>query len=194
MKSKIIIICLAMAWVAASAGCKGADQEVFIPSSGKGVTSEYDIRGFNELEISGFFQVEVIQGEQFQVMTEATEILTPYLEITKRGKTLRIGMKPGYSYNFENTTHKATVVMPKITGVNASGKSAVRIHDYADPGVLSLMVTDFSFLSGTVNVDRIDIEASGFATVRLQGSVQQAKVNAPWNSTVNLNDFTVAGG
>ena len=93
MKYRLFVICVVIAWITTSASCKGVPQEVFIPSGGEGIRSEHDIHGFDELEISGFFKVEVIQGAQFQVMTETALSLVEALQrVTEFGATLSVLM------------------------------------------------------------------------------------------------------
>ena len=193
MNAKMICVFLVLIWSVFFASCSGVSDEVVIHGTGEVLAQEYDISSFEELEISHFFEVEVIQGDLFQVVAETTEELEPYVEIVMKGKTLRIGMKAGYRYNFENATHRVIVTLPVPTRLSASGMCEVNIDEYLHAGELILVITEFSSLAGVVNVGRMEIEASEFAKVRLQGSAHQVKVDSSWNSSVNLDNFTITG-
>ena len=65
-----------------------------IRGSGNVVTQEEAITGFDSLDVSHGFQVDVRQGDTFGVVIRVDDNLVEHLRVLKQGSTLKIGLKP----------------------------------------------------------------------------------------------------
>ena len=167
-------------------GCSQISQSgaVEIPAVGDIVTERYDLAGFTEVEIAGFFEAEVTQGEDFKVLVEAERALVPYLEIDVRGDRLHVGLKSGITYNIEDASQRVEVTLPALTLVRIGNHSALQLTDLEAAETLKLEVTDFSSLSGAIDAKAIQVEVSNHSTLNLAGSASQV--------TGELTDFSSA--
>lgn len=94
-----------------------------IVGSGKVVTQEMDLRGFEKVAVSHSFQLDLRQADSFRVMVSVDEKLLPELRVAQEGDTLIIGLKPLPGLRLRNATLRAAVTMPVLTGLTASGAS-----------------------------------------------------------------------
>jgi hypothetical protein len=149
------------------AGCGGLAS---LTGSGNVVTQEEAITGFDRLDVSEGFQVEVSQGGTFSVIIRVNDDLVEDLTVVKQGSTLKIGLKPGLSYNLENATLEADVTMPELTGADLAGGS---------------------HLVGDVEIGDVVFNLSGGSHVTLSGSAGDLTVAANGGSHAKLADLLV---
>jgi hypothetical protein len=149
------------------AGCGGLAS---LTGSGNVVTQEEAITGFDRLDVSHGFQVDVRQGGTFSVIIRVNDDLVEDLTVVKQGSTLKIGLKPGLSYNLENATLEADVTMPELTGADLAGGS---------------------HLVGDVEIGDVVFNLSGGSHVTLSGSAGDLTVAANGGSHAKLADLLV---
>jgi hypothetical protein len=169
----------------------GSIQQVDIADIGDMVVQDYDLSGFDSVEVSDFFEVEIRLGEIFDVIVEAENALRPYLDVVVRGKTLQIGLKSGYSYNIENASHSAEVTLPELARVEVGNHSNVGIESYESSEDLEFIISNFSSVTGEIEVSSVRVDVSNHSTLRLSGTAQEIRGEASNFSTVNLTDLDV---
>jgi hypothetical protein len=156
-----------------------------IRGSGEVVTQEPEITDFERVEVHSAFQVEVRQGETFQVVIEVDEAVVPHLRVEKQGNTLRIGLEPGVSL-MGNVTLRGEVTMPTLTGLAASGASEVELGGFSSSAALELDASGASSLRGEIDAGDIRIVASGASQITLNASLQALSLEASGASQVML--------
>ncbi len=149
------------------AGCGGLAS---LTGSGKVVTQEEAITGFDRLDVSEGFQVEVSQGDTFSVIIRVNDDLVEDLIVVKQGSTLKIGLEPGSSYNLKNVTLEADITMPELTVTDLAGGS---------------------HLVGDVEIGDVVFNLSGGSHVTLSGSAGDLTVAANGGSHAKLADLLV---
>jgi hypothetical protein len=83
-----------------------------IQGSGNVVTQEETITGFDEVEVSQGFRVDISQGDTFSLVVRVDDNLVQYLQVVKQDNTLKIGLEPVRTYV---GTLQAEVTMPKLS-------------------------------------------------------------------------------
>ena len=141
-----------------------------LTGSGNVVTQEEAITGFDRLDISHGFQVDVSQGDTFRVVIRADDNLVDHVEVVKEGSTLKLGLKPGRSYALIDSTLEAEVTMPELTGADLSGGSHLR---------------------GEIDTGDVTFDLSGGSHVTLSGSGGNLTVNAGGGSHAKLGNLKV---
>ena len=155
-----ISVLLVIATLLASCG-------VLSPLTGSGnvVTQEEAITGFDRLDISEGFQVDVSQGDTFSVIIRVDDNLVEHLRIVKQGNTLKIGLEQTRSYS--DVTLQAEITMPELVGLDLSGGSRVAVSGSGED---------------------ISIDASGGSGADLAAfTVVNANVDASGGSQVTVN-------
>jgi len=159
MKSLLIFVISVM--VVITAACSG----VIVTGSGEIVTQEMDFTGFDKLDISQGFNVDVNQGDEFSVVIRADDNIVEYLQVEKVGDTLKIDLEQNRVIGV--STLEAEITMPALVGLVVSGGSDATV-------------------SGTG--DEISVDASGGSDVDLASfEVVNASVVASGGSDVTVN-------
>jgi len=180
--------------VALLAGC------ALIPISGSGnvVTREETFTGFDQLDISHGFTVDVRQAEDFSVVIRVDDNVEKYLEVAKKGSTLQIGLKP--NVNVTSRTLQAEVTMPELAGLELSGGCDGTVTGFESTKALDLDLSGGSDATLTGSAGDVTIDISGGSEADLSGfSVVDANVEASGGSEVTVNasgrlDADASGG
>lgn len=196
--------------VVVAAGCEvpstGGLGQVF--GSGTPLTREYDYTGFTGVRADDGFDVTVTRGDAFAVSVSVDDNLEEQLRVEVDGDTLTIGMDPMYSYR--DVTLEATVTMPSLTALEASGAATVGASGFAsgDPlglqvsgasavtlkgaraGAVTVDVSGASGVSGELKAQEIGGEVSGAGALTLQGSVTTLQLEASGAGKLELNKMT----
>ncbi len=79
-------------------GCRVMEVIVLVlTGSGRSVTQQYDITGFNAVDASSTFKVYVQQGDRHQVTVTADEKFMEFVRVEKVGSTLKLRLDTGGS-------------------------------------------------------------------------------------------------
>jgi hypothetical protein len=172
-------------------GACSQSKEIEIPAVGDIVVERYDLVGFDQIEIAGFFEIEVAQGEDFRVLVEAERALIPYLDVRVRDNRLFVGLKPDVTFDFEDASQRVTVTLPALTRAYISNHSVLELKDLTVEGSLRLEAADFSTLRGVVEAGQIQIEVSNHSSLTLGGSASSVTGQAMDFSSVELTHLQV---
>lgn len=192
--SRLLLVTAACAMVLL-AGCCGLPDLVVggigqtVTGSGNLITVEKPLEDFSRVDVSHAFQAEVIQGDTYSVVITIDDNLEQYLVVEQVGDTLRVGLEQDRLLGLNNTTLKARVTMPTLTGVNASGASRVKISGFASSKNLDVEVSGASALEGDIDAGDVRVEASGASRVDLTGQGQDGRIGASGASQVHMGNF-----
>ena len=157
-----------------------------IRGSGNMITLEEALTGFDSLDINRGFQVEIRQGEPFSVVIRVDDNLVENVRVVKEGSTLKIGLKPGQSYNLENVTLEADITMPVLTGAILSSGS--HLGGEVEVGDLTFKLSGGSHATLTGSAGDLTVEADGGSHAKLADlKVVDANVEARGGSHVTVN-------
>jgi hypothetical protein len=176
------------------AGCS----EVSLTGSGNIVTREETFTGFDKLDVSHGFEVDVRQAEDFSVVIRVDDNVEQYLEVAKQGSTLQIGLD--WHLITLRTTLEAEITMPELTGLELSGGCDVAATGFESSKPLDLDVSGGCDVTLTGSAGDVTIDASGGSDADLSGfSVVDANVEASGGSEVTVNasgrlDADASGG
>jgi len=186
-------------------GCIGD----IIAGSGNLVTEEMNFSEFTRVEVSSAFEVEITQSDSYSVSVTADDNLFDYIQVSKVGETLKIGLRT-VSIRWPATL-QANVTMPQLRGLNlsgatsgtASGFSSTENLDVEVSGASSLELAEMSAgdamlvisgasdVTGDMAAGDVDLNVDGASTVQLEGSANDIVAVASGASRVKLGDFTV---
>lgn len=162
-----------------------------IAGSGNVVTQEFDLSGFDKVDISYGFITSVRQGDAFGVVIRIDDNLLDELRVEVEEGMLVIGFQPHHAYNIQNATMQAVVVMPKLTGLDLSGGTRTTITGFASDSELDINLSSGSVLRGDIQAGDTKIDASGAGRLDLNGSANRLHVEASGTSRVDLSNFSV---
>ncbi len=163
-----------------------------IAGSGDVVELDRDLAGFDSLDISNAFDVEVSQGNEYSVIIRIDDNLVDYLEVSLVGSELNIGMESGRNYGFTSITLEAEVTMPELSAIDASGASNARISGFSSDAAFRANVSGASNLEGELAAGDVRIDVSGASSVELSGSSSDLDLDVSGGSNVDFIDFASA--
>jgi hypothetical protein len=168
--------------------------QVSITGSGNVVTQQEAITGFDKVDISNSFEVDISQGENFSVLIRVDDNLVEHLNVVKQGSTLKIGLDPNRAYTIVNATMEAEVTMPELVGLDLSGSSDANISGFESTKSLVADLSGNSVLLGDITAGDSRFDASGNSSVSITGSAGDVTVDASGSSEVDLTDFPASDG
>lgn len=187
MKRLAVFLVVAIALVVLSVSCGLEDR--IITGSGDIVSQEEDISGFDEVSASHNFDVNIKQGEDYEVTIRIDDNLLDDLEVVKRGDTLEIGFKRNIVTR--NVTMEANITMPALRGVDLSGASDATITGFDSNDEFNAGLSGASSLVGDLGAGNVRLDLSGASEVNLSGSGGDLVLDASGSSDVDLAEFPV---
>ncbi|HOU24672.1 MAG: hypothetical protein BWY10_01454 [Chloroflexi bacterium ADurb.Bin180] len=155
--------------------------------SGRTVTREYDLTGFSEVVISHAFQAEVTHSESYRVSVTIDDNLERYLKVEKRGAVLYVGLESVTLMN--RATLQASISLPDLRSLEASGASTVDLSGFRPTGRLNLEVSGASTVRGDLEAQDVRFRISGASTVTLKGSARDGDIEVSGASRARLEDL-----
>ena len=181
---------------------------VVLEGTGTNTMITEDYIGFDQVEASHSFEIEITQGDEYYVEARVDEAFLDYIEITKRGNTLVFNLKDEYSYRFANGDLEATIIMPQLSLVRLSGASSANVEGFDSndrfevelsgsstfdgnmkTGDFTADVSGASDLFGEYSTGDLDLTASGASEIQMSGAGGSARIDASGSSTVDLENF-----
>jgi hypothetical protein len=189
MKKAIIIIVIVTAaavtcTVLALRGWPGG-----LIGSGNLETEVYAFTNFTEVEIGSAFEFEINQSSSYSINVTADDNVLDYVQVSKDGQTLKIRL--GIVPRLWNITLRASVTMPQLRGLTASGASRGTVSGFSSTEDLDITVSGASRLTGDIIAGNVDFDISGASTIQLEGSADDMDANVSGASSFNLGDFIV---
>jgi hypothetical protein len=172
------------------------------------VSRSYDLTGFSKLQTDNGFQVRVERGDEYAVSVRVDDnLVEEHLEVEVDGDTLRVGLEP--LWNYVGVTATATVTMPGLEGVEASGAARVVASGFAsgDPlrlslsgastlvlsevraGAAALDISGGSRVAGRLAAEALAGGLSGASALVLEGSARALRLDVSGGSRVELLAF-----
>jgi hypothetical protein len=175
----------------AACGGRTPGGSIDIRAAGDLVTENYDLDGFDEVEVSTFFEADIVQGSEFLVVVEAERALLPYLRVEVRGGVLRVGLDEGFLYNFEDASQRVEVTLPMLSRASVANHSTIRVDGIETEDTLRLEVADFSTLNGTITAGMLEIDVSNHSTLIVSGSTSRVSGGVADFSDADLTQLDV---
>lgn len=188
--SKLALILTAVLAVAMLSGCfpvvVGGEQVV---GSGRSTTQEYDFSDFTRVQIGSAFEANITQGDDYKVAVTVDDNIVQHLDVRVDGDTLRIGLKPMLRFSFRNTTLRAEITMPDLTGVDASGATRIDVRGFKNDKRVDVDASGASQVNGDISSGEMNIDASGASRVELSGQTGRLDASASGASTLRLGEL-----
>jgi len=180
-------------------GCPGG-----LVGSGNLETEAYAFTDFTEVEISSAFEFEIEQSSSYSINITADDNAMEYVQVSRDGQTLKIGLRTDIRIGsatlnigfgtfpfLESVTLKASVTMPQLIGLTASGLSHGTVSGFSSNDDLDVTVSGASRVTGNITAGNVEFGISGLSTIQLEGSANDIDANVSGASNLNLEAFTV---
>jgi hypothetical protein len=141
-----------------------------VVGSGNPVTQTQPFSDFTSVSISSGFAFVITQSNSYSVKTTTDDNLQNYVQVSKLGNTLSVGLKAGYSVT--TSTLKVEISMPSLNRLELSGGSHGNV-------------------ARSISTSNFEIDASGGSIIQMQGQANDLTVHGSGGSQLNLSNFAV---
>ncbi|HIP48513.1 MAG TPA: DUF2807 domain-containing protein [Lutibacter sp.] len=140
-----------------------------IIGNGKQVTIERIVADYEEINIAGAFEVELVKGTEGNLSIEIEENLQDYLVTKLKGETLIIRWKQGFKVRPKHTVH---IIIPfiEIEGVNLAGSGKVKSTDSIATQEFEIELAGSGTIDLKLNTEEVDCSMAGSGSVILKGN------------------------
>lgn len=179
----LILFILAATVISAQRGKK-------IKGDGNVVTIERNTGDYDALRVGGFYEVELVEGDEGKITLSGEENILEYIETEVRGGTLTIKSRDNMQLK-TSFGKKVFITIPvqSIDAIRLSGSGRL----YSD---LNLKADNFKVhTSGsrnvalTVNTNNIKVISSGSSTIELDGTAAQISVTSSGSSNLRAYEL-----
>jgi len=189
MKKAIIIAAIVTAVSVTFAVLISRGWPAGLVGSGNLETEEYAFTDFTKVEIGTAFEFEINQSSSYSINVTADDNVMEYVRVSQDGQTLTIRLRRFISIG--PVTLRASVTMPQLHGLTASGASHGTVSNFSSNEDLDITVSGASRLTGDITAGNVEFGISGASTIQLEGSADDIDANVSGASRFNLDDFIV---
>jgi hypothetical protein len=137
-----------------------------VAGSGRAETRELQFKDFTTVHLGSAFQSRITYSNSYRVSVTIDDNLFDYLQVTKEGDVLAIGLKPGYEYRYSSLTLSAEIQLPDLRELQSGGATRNTIQGFNFSHELVLRLSGASSTEMTdVSVGDAEIEISGASTL-----------------------------
>jgi len=171
----------------------------FVPVRGHGISIDrnFEVSDFHGIDVSGGFDVTLVQGNSESLILTAQENLFDHITVKVDNGTLKI-----YTRNNIMSTQpmKALITFKSIDNLNVSGGGDVTGKTPINVEELSAYISGGGDFFSIVNSDKMDYNISGGGDAEIKGDIKNYRVNisggGDLTSKVNATviDCRITGG
>lgn len=143
--------------------------------SGNVIREERKVSSFNGIEVSGAYDIKLIQGTANSVVIEADDNLMDLIRTEVRGSTLVIDNKKPIAHS---KSLKVYITFTELKSIDVSG--AVNIESQGKLTLSEMAISGSGACDGKLEMDvqKLKIDCSGGSKLKLEGSAKDVDVDA----------------
>lgn len=127
------------------------------------VKQSYDFKNFDRISVTGVYKLDVREGSEFSVRTEARKKDAKWMRVSQDGDTLVLGVDGDDDRKNSGRNNKgvlAVVTMPRLTDLEVTGIATGEVSAFTG-GDVDVEIAGISDLELSGRCDRLDIEMAG---------------------------------
>jgi hypothetical protein len=140
-----------------------------VTGSGNSITERREATGFNEVEVSGVFQVEIVAGKEYSVEIQADDNILPLIQTKVHGETLQIELEQSVKPRSEMIVR---LTAPNIERVRSSGAAKINA-------------------SGIKN-EQFSVDTSGASKITLSGETAKLNIDVSGASKIDAEQLSAS--
>jgi hypothetical protein len=155
-----------------------------VSGSGNVATEHRGVAGFNSVEVSGVFQVEIVSGKEYSVEVQADDNVLPLIETNVSGSTLHIDLREKAS---SISTMIVRITAPNIERVDTTGAANVTASGISND-LFTINTTGASKVNLGGETAKLDIKVTGASVIDAeQLNAVAANIKASGASKINVS-------
>jgi phage shock protein PspC (stress-responsive transcriptional regulator) len=162
---------------------------------GLGDNDQYGLKDFEELDVTGVFNLVIQEGDRYSIEMDASEIERSKYNVNLSGRTLEIDyrtkQKGFWERNYEDgELTKIYITMPHISRFKAKGAGKIRLDGFNENN-LDIKLTGAMSCDANLHADNLDIEMTGPMVVELDGDGDFLQADVTGVAQLKANGYSV---
>jgi phage shock protein PspC (stress-responsive transcriptional regulator) len=142
---------------------------------------------FDELAFSHHFEVEIRQGETYEILLEGNNKHTPKISITQEDRKLTFGVVKNKQL-FSKVPVKIYITMPALKKLQAEGAGDISLSGF-DAGQMELQLGGAVSCQADININNMEAYLSGKSDLTLSGKGERLSLVLSGASDANTFSF-----
>lgn len=165
------------------------------------VSETLSLTGFDQVEISGAWEVELVPGQAHQVRVEVSADMQEHVSLEVQGTRLianadlqerkRFSLF-GNPKSWKNYTLRIYVAAPELKGIAVSGATELQSSGVIRTDICSLDITGASDVTLEVEVDKLEMNVTGASDITLSGTAHTLEAKIKGASNLSASDMMVS--
>lgn len=160
--------------LAASTSCISSQSPFPVKGSGDLTDRTFNVSGYDGIEVSGGFDVNLVQGSTESVVISAQENLYEYITVEVVAGTLKIGLERNV---IQTKGLKARIMLKSINKLSVSGGGDVVAETRLEVPGLDVNLTGGGDIRTSLKTGELNCRISGGGNAELDGDIASFKLN-----------------
>lgn len=194
MKKSIQLLATALFFITTIASAQWSSKDK-IKGNGKMVTEKRTTTEYDEIKVSGWFDVDLVSGTEGKITIKGEENLLPYIKIEVEKNVLKIYTEKNKNISTsKNQSIVITVPFEKITAVSLSGSGDVKTKNTIKSDQFSAKLKGSGDLNLDVEATTLDFEMSGSGDIVLKGNSQSFTTTLSGSGDIDASELKSKNG
>ena len=157
-----------------AAGFNSCIDDFSIDGNGEAVTENRWTTTFNEVKVSGSYEVLIVQGDDYSVEITAESNLQPYIITDIDGGKLKVRTQG--IHNLHNTLPMMVyITTPHLDGLQLNGAGSIQTDTYA-ANRFKISISGSGQIETSIDADKLDAEVSGSGKIYVSGHCERSNL------------------
>jgi len=183
-------------------GSLNAQRNNKIKGNGNQVTIERTTKDYDQIAISGFFDIDLVEGKEGLLTLEGKQNILDYIITEVNGKKLTIKVKNGYNLNPSSWGKKVSITIPveSISALSLSGSGDIVGKKTLQADFFETSISGSGEITLALEVKSLKASMSGSGDMSLSGKATDFDVSISGSGDINAYnlvadyvDATVSG-
>jgi ketosteroid isomerase-like protein len=163
-----------------------------IKGNGKEKTENRAVGPYDGIALSGWFTVELTNGDEGDLTLMGDENLLEHLETVVKNGTLHIRTEKGYSLKSGSWSSDKIVITVPVKSINEialSGSGSITSHTTLEADFLNTSMSGSGDIALKIATEKLKISLSGSGDVNLSGSTNQLEIHVSGSGDVRAYEL-----
>jgi hypothetical protein len=164
--------------------------------NGEVITDKRSLSPFDKIKVSGSCEARFHSSEEYSAVVTVDSNINEYIETVVKNGVLRIKLKPGRRYYYDNKT--VDVYCPALAGVSISGSGSFEAADKIKSQEFEIEITGSGSIKcaaddgdegGALECDNFTARITGSGSIDIDGSGKDAEIRISGSGHFNGKAF-----
>lgn len=153
---------------------------------------DFDLSGFNHVELTTPDNVEIVQGSAFSIRAVGDSVRLEELELRVERGELRIGYRDDHNRNWRRQHRRPlniSITMPVLNGVAIAGSGDMSVGRFAVQAFDASIAGSGDIVIESLQTDRAELEIAGSGDIRIAGTSADIEIEIAGSGDINAANF-----